>query len=252
MRSATSFYDPGEGVAYLDSVEYYTADYVEAEDGSVYLSNPFVFFPTDTWLKLDRAGGDTLVARLPQAMFEGDDGTVFYARRMVLSDRGDGELDCLPDEAETDVRFTLRGDTLALVDGGLDEQGMPRYILGLATATGGWSCYGEGLTTIVPLRYEPTQKPEGKPEQTIHFVHYNPFIEDDMDEEVPAVCDGDKIYWQLPYSSNRDETYWVVGEWRDNRITVLPQYLGVDTWSCLHLFAMPADYLPESSQLDPF
>ena len=73
-----------------------------------------------------------------------------------------------------------------------------------------------------------------------------------MDEEVPAVCDGDKIYWQLPYSSNRDETYWVVGEWRDNRITVLPQYLGVDTWSCLHLFAMPADYLPESSQLDPF
>lgn len=211
VRSATSFYDPGEGVAYLDSVEYYTADYVEAEDGSV-----------------------------------------FYARRMVLSDRGDGELDCLPDETETDVRFTLRGDTLALVDGGLDEQGMPRYILGLATATGGWSCYGEGLTTIVPLSYEPTQKPEGKPEQNIHFVHYNPFIEDDMDEEVPAVCDGDKIYWQLPYSSNRDETYWVVGEWRDNRITVLPQYLGVDTWSCLHLFAMPADYLPESSQLDPF
>lgn len=45
VRSATSFYDPGEGVAYLDSVEYYTADYVEAEDGSVYLSNPFVFFP---------------------------------------------------------------------------------------------------------------------------------------------------------------------------------------------------------------
>ena len=39
VRSATSFYDPGEGVAYLDSVEYYTADYVEAEDGSVYLSN---------------------------------------------------------------------------------------------------------------------------------------------------------------------------------------------------------------------
>ena len=187
VRSATSFYDPGEGVAYLDSVEYYTADYVEAEDGSVYLSNPFVFFPTDTWLKLDRAEGDTLVARLPQAMFEGDDGTVFYARRMVLSDRGDGELDCLPDEAETDVRFTLRGDTLALVDGGLDEQGMPRYILGLATATGGWSCYGEGLTTIVPLRYEPTQKPEEKPEQTIHFVHYNPFIEDDMDEEVPEI-----------------------------------------------------------------
>ena len=252
VRSATSFYDPGEGVAYLDSVTYYTADYVVAEDGSVYLYNPFVFFPTDTWLKLDRAEGDTLVARLPQAMFEGDDGTVFYARRMVLSDRGDGELDCLPDEAETDVRFTLRGDTLALVDGGLDEQGMPRYILGLATATGGWSCYGEGLTTIVPLSYEPTQKPDGKPEQTIHFVHYNPFIEDDMDEEVPAVCDGDKIYWQLPYSSNRDETYWVVGEWRDNRITVLPQYLGVDTWSCLHLFAMPADYLPESSQLDPF
>lgn len=57
VRSATSFYDPGEGVAYLDSVEYYTADYVEAEDGSVYWSNPFVFFPTDTWLKLDRAGG---------------------------------------------------------------------------------------------------------------------------------------------------------------------------------------------------
>ena len=73
-----------------------------------------------------------------------------------------------------------------------------------------------------------------------------------MDEEVPAICDGDKIYWQLPYSSNSGETYWVEGEWRDNRITVLPQYLGVDTWACLHLFAMPADYLPESSALDPF
>ena len=129
---------PGEGVAYLDSVTYYTADYVEAEDGSVYWSNPFVFLRTDTWLKLDRAGATPSWRELPQAMFEGDDGTVFDARRMVLSDRGDGELDCLPDEAETDVRFTLRGDTLALVDGGLDEQGMPRYILGLATATGGW------------------------------------------------------------------------------------------------------------------
>ena len=39
VRYATSFYDPGEGVAYLDSVGYYTATYVTADDGSVYDSD---------------------------------------------------------------------------------------------------------------------------------------------------------------------------------------------------------------------
>ena len=69
VRSATSFYDPGEGVAYLDSVEYYTADYVEAEDGSFFNvgierlhleqdagKSMHDQSPTETYVDLNRAG----------------------------------------------------------------------------------------------------------------------------------------------------------------------------------------------------
>ena len=80
VRKAMSFYSTGSG-AYIDSVDYYIGDYVMGDDGSVYLKNPFTFFPTQSYLKLDRLEGDTLVARMPQAIYREDD--TYYVSRLV-------------------------------------------------------------------------------------------------------------------------------------------------------------------------
>lgn len=250
-RSATSFYDPGEGYGCLDSVSFYTADYVVADNGDVYLKNPFTFFPTDTWLKLDQTGDGELVAHLPQAMFVDEDGTVFYARRLAFTEL-DGETQTYqPDENQTDVRFTLRGDTLTMAGGETNPQGMPSTILGLSTATGGWSCYGESQLTIVPLGYHPTERPERVPAD-VHNFAYKDLYQSDAEVALISVRDGDKLYWELPYVSYNDEHYWVEGELTDEGLTVKPQYVGVDSWSCLHLFATPAQYDPESFSDEPY
>ena len=251
VRDATSFYDPGEGYGCLDSVSFYTADYVVADNGDVYLKNPFTFFPTDTWLKLDNMGDGTLVARLPQAMFEDEDGTVFYARRLSYTTLGDDMQSYSPDESESDVRFTLHGDTLTMVGEGMNEEGLPSVILGLSTASGGWSCYGEGKMSVVPLLYQPTARPEELPTDVHNFSYLNLYQTDETVASV-SVRDGNKLYWELPYVSNYDEHYWVMGELTDEGLTVKPQYLGVDSWSCLHLFAVPGKYLEESTELEPY
>lgn len=251
VRYATSFYDPGEGVAYLDSVGYYTATYVTADDGSVYIRNPFTFFPSSTWLKLDKGEGNTLTAHLPQAMYEDEDGTVFYAQRMVFSDLDGTPRYFLADDNHTDIRFTLRGDTLTMDDEGMNESGLPNAILALATQTGGWSCYGEGKWQAVPLTSKPTEMAYDLP-RDVYLFTYQDLYHSGQDEAMVTARDGGKLFMRLPYTSYNEEEYCMMGEDKDGVLTIKPQYIGVDSWSGLHLFASPAKYLPESQEMEPY
>lgn len=251
VRNARSYFDPGEGLAEQDSVNYYTADYVVTAEGSLYLHNPFTFFPSDTWLRLDKEADGGYVAHLPQAIYEDEDGTVYYARRMNFNLQGDGSLTLSPDETETDVRFTLRDDTLRMVGGGNSEEGFPRFVMALATETGGWSCYAEATMTVFPISYQPITVPKGAYDDYYTFA-FKDLWQGDQAVSTLAQRYGNKIYWQGTYLSNYDEDYWMEGELSDGKLIVRPQYIGVDSWSCLHLFAMPAVYQPYSSSLEPY
>lgn len=251
VRNARSYFDPGEGLAEQDSVNYYTADYVETTEGSLYLKNPFTFFPSDTWLRLDKEADGAYIAHLPQAIYEDEDGTVYYARRMNFNLEGDGSLTLSPDETETDVRFTLRDDTLRMVSGGDSEGGYPRFVMALATQKGGWSCYAEATMTVFPISYQPLVAPDEAYEDYYTFA-FKDLWHGDQALPMPTMRYGNKIYWQGTYLSNYDESYWMEGELSDGKLIVKPQYIGVDSWSCLHLFAMPAVYQPNSTSLEPY
>lgn len=251
VRNANSFYDQGEGVAGQDSVNYYTADYVVANDGNIYLKNPFTFFPTETWLRLDKEGDNSYVAHLPQAIYEDEDGTVFYARRMVFNLESTGYLSILPDEQQTDIRFTLRNDTLRSENNGISAIGWPQFFMGLATKKGGWSSYGEVAMTIAPFNLQPLTPPERGTEDN-YTLAYKDLYQQDMVIPVPTIRSGNKIYWEVPYTSYNDESYWMEGEIADGKLIVRPQYLGIDTWSCIHLFAVPAQYSAASTGNEPY
>ena len=251
VRNARSYFDPGDGLAEQDSVNYSPADYVGTAEGNLYLHNPFTFLPSDTWLRLDREADGGYVAHLPQAIYEDEDGTVFYARRMNFNLQGDGSLTLSPDEVETDVRFTLRNDTLRMVGGGDSEGGYPRYVMALATQTGGWSCFAEASMTVFPISYQPLTVPKAAYEDYYTFA-FKDLWQSDQALPMPTMRYENKIYWQGTYQSNYDDSYWMEGELSDGKLIVKPQYIGVDPWSCLHLFAMPAVYQPNSTSLEPY
>lgn len=161
VRKAMSFYSTGSG-AYIDSVDYYIGDYVMGDDGSVYLKNPFTFFPTQSYLKLDRLEGDTLVARMPQAIYREDD--TYYVSRLVLKSGNQGMTYGYEQNADgsfnTDMKFLLRGDTLTML-GGETAGDYPEVILGLTTLQGNWAETGEAVFTVRPLDVQSAQLPQG-------------------------------------------------------------------------------------------
>lgn len=246
-RHATSWYTEDNVQASIDEVEGYIADFVRQDDGTVWLKNPFTFFPTDSWMRLDPAQGDTLVAQLPQAMFRSSQGQVFYAMRMEYAMRDDKGGFFLPESDEGyDVKFTLQGNVLKMVtDGNDNAYGEPADILGLATKTGGWSCYGEAALTISPLEWTTTSLPEGV-ETKDYTLNYTNLYGQPATEIVQMGFSGKEVYMSDPVSHN--SAVWLHGTLSGQTLTFLTQYLGPDEARGLHLFLAPAtdDYADET------
>ena len=146
VRKALSFYTDVGG-ANVDSVDYYIGNYVIGDDDCVYLKNPFTFFPTQSYLKLECLNGDTLVAHMPQAIFINTEEIPYYASRMVLKAGSQGMTYGFEQNADgtynTDMRFLFRGDTLTLIGEDNVEGDYPKVILGLTTLAGIWKEAGE-------------------------------------------------------------------------------------------------------------
>ncbi len=237
-RKALSFYSTGAG-ADVDSVDYYIGDYVVGDDGCVYLKNPFTFYPTQSYLKLDRLDGDTLVARMPQAIYQ--DEAMLYASRLVLKSGSQGMTYGYEQNADgtfnTDMRFLLRGDTLTLL--GEDTSGdYPQAILGLATLSGNWAETGEAAFSVRPLGVKPTALPQGVTPQ-LYQLAYSGFYGEGTDLVEVAFADG-KVYLSNPY--NTCGMQWAVGNVAGNSVAFGPQYLGPNEGEGYHEFLCPGVY----------
>ncbi|MCI6161110.1 MAG: hypothetical protein PUH24_06740 [Prevotellaceae bacterium] len=94
---------------------------VEGNDHHPYVKNPFCQKPTGSYLKLEACGGDTLMARLPQAISV-EDGNTTYAMRLVLKVVGE-EFTYIPDTladhtVDAGVKFVWRNDSRIQINKG--------------------------------------------------------------------------------------------------------------------------------------
>lgn len=244
VRKATSFYSTGTDGAAIDSVDYYIGDLVEAADGTVYLKNPFTYFPSGTWLKLDRLSGDTLVARLPQAIFEDpdDDNAVYYASRLTLTSSESGQTYGIERKQDgsyaCDVKFLYSNGTLTMINGDGETDGMPKSILGVVSASGGWGEYGEASFSVRPLTLSPVQLPSGIHRQLCSFTYTDYY--GDVSETLEMGISGNKVYLTNPFTN--EDVQWIEGTIEGDSVVFTSQYLGANRSAGYHMFFCPGVY----------
>ena len=235
------------------SIDYLDGSYVKDSKGNVYLYNPIMLFPTYSYLKLEPFNGDTLVCRTPQPIAN-IYGTVCYATRLKaqISDGGLAYVLDVPDGAtqpNLDIKFVLRGDSLYQVpDDYITFPGttvqVPSVLLGVTDATGMWLTMGEANTALRPCPYSPTMLPAGVKSEPFNLYSLDS-DNDTVRYTTEVAIDGNDVYMTNPYSP--DTLQWIHGTLSGGKATFLPQYIGVDKRSNLHLSFLPATYTTQTS-----
>lgn len=239
-RSSEGIYDWGGGMYSYQTIEGMASDFVINEStNEVFLKNPFSTMATDTWIKGQKANGDTLEFKFPQYITRielAGYGSDYYACRLVLdtvkTDYGTEYVTYVPATDNQTVKFTWRNDSLVKIGNDL---------LGMATAEGAFAGYGDNVTVMHPVK-EPQYRP-ATPGNAEGYALYFPLNDGQTDVRVvKGVTEGDDIYMQ-----GLDETIpeaWVKGTIADNKVEFpAMQYFGVDSSLALpiHKFFAPID-----------
>lgn len=248
-RQATYFTRSFYGSA-LTSANWRLGTLVAADDGALYLQNPFSSLETRSWLKLEHAGGDTLVCHTPQAIYD-NQGQTLYATRLIAQATATN-IKYVPDTLAdgtiaTDLFFTYRNDTLKALFGDTDpDTNYPHDILALAGDNGGWYGYGEAAMAISPSGQTKTTLPAGiTPED-----YYMEYIDGEgvvKRVTTQLAISGDTYYIKNPTAYSNDSSQWMKGTLDGSRLTFTKQYLGVDADDNTHLFLLPANTTYDAS-----
>lgn len=209
-------------------------DFVVGADGSYYLKNPISFMPTDSWIKGDKAQGDTIVFKLPQHIYnlydEYDDSNVkYYASRLVYQ-QIDGQNQYVIDEKSQDIKFVWRNDSLIKVNDGA--------LLGMTSESGSWNGLGD-LTqesTICPF----TNEAPADPSKAVKYVFtFHPSERTTTQRISNVVIEGNDFY-----ADNIDTNIpgaWIHGKIKDGKVTFSgTQFLGLDESAAQFRFNFPA------------
>ena len=234
VREGLSLYEGYGGIKVYD-YDYGTGTYVEGDDGKVYVKDPFNRFPTNTYLVLEKGVGDTLIARLPQAIYDYE-GVNLYAIRYRLN--GDGyELDLNDDGSPVgEVKFVLKDGVLTQLGTSVDASGFPSMIIGLGDETGEWAGYGDGKTVVKPLDEWVAQLPQGVEPQEYRMDYQNS-EGDIMSQVVKVAISGKDLYLSDPVTRSCEQ--WIKGTLEQGKVTFKKQYLGIDSTEYCHLFLSP-------------
>lgn len=218
------------GYVIYSETDGYTSDLVVSEDGSVYLYNPLSTVLSGSWLKCEKAIGDTVVAKFPQAIYQQDADT-YYAYRMLMNDKRDNYV---IDTESQEVKFVWRNDSLIKVDDAL---------IGLTTSTGDWMGYGDDLIEIGAVTDQtaaPTNPNAAKQAYMEYYEHgYTGLGTSCESAFVKYTIEGNNIYI-AGLSPNMPDA-WAKGDIDGDKVVFHSgTYLGVDTISYAHTYLMPA------------
>lgn len=214
-------YDFRNGSVYTMHDHNRIARLVEGNDGNVYLYNPVSQWESNSWLKLDKANGDTLVARFPQVLYT-EDGENYYAFPLFYDAKADTyapkELDA--DNYVAESRFVYKDGVLTQLDDALIGQVMGDYQ---------WMDAGDSHLVVAPVDVPQNRLPDSLADKlSTYIISYDKGGSDPVSVVVKGVTDGGKVYLSNPLSS--DNSQWIIGQINgDKAVFTTNQYLGPDT-----------------------
>lgn len=222
---------------------YYTCtlgEYVQGDDGNVYIKNPYSQKKTGSYIKLEPLAGDTLVAHMPQAITELDDEKTYAMRlRLHVADEGftyypdtlaDGTIDA-------DVKFVMRNDSIIQLGEGIDQGAdIPKTILGEVNADGIWTGFGDDNVVYSIIHEQPAVLPQGAVllDYRLHYAVNDTTSGDKMLKL--AIVDEKDIYVENPI----DPQQWMRGEISGDKAVFKTQYLGRNEDENCHQYLVPA------------
>lgn len=213
-------------------------DVVFAEDGSVYIHNPLATYWSNSYVKGNRADGDTIEVSLPQHIDHidadewGNEAQDMYLFKCQYQSLDDGSATFVPVDGDQTMKYVWRNDSLIMVNSTADS-----YLLGACDETGGWYGYGDYTSNYSVLNI-PAVQPSGD----IHTCAFSHLVDGVDDGRIARMAtDGDDIYLS-GISSNLPDA-WIKGTVSgDKAVFAGKQYLGVDSATESHLFFMPIGY----------
>ncbi len=162
---------------------------VFADNGDVYLKNPFSQIPTNSFLK-GKLEDNHISITLPQhvmSLYDEDEDYTYqlYAHMLTLSDDGT-QIIKAPDQT---LSLSKKDDGSWVMDGG--------HILGMTYKNGNWTGFGERAMVYSPLTDKPAEIPAGLTFETMALTYSN------TGHFVKFAVDGDKCYLKdLLYSKD--------------------------------------------------
>lgn len=240
LRLGLSYFYPTSWGVSNDIEDWLVGNYTVADDGSVYIGNPFFGLNTGTWLKLEKAGGDTLVCRTPQAIFN-DGSQTYYAVRMkmVVDDNGTSyvyDTDPADESKVLPMHFLFQNGKLTTLDGNVDD-GYPSVMLALMDATGGYYGYGSAVMTLQPVGYTATVLPDGLTTGQEALRYSTQDSTQFTSTIIASAEDGKSLYLRVPELGSDEQPLWIRADKTSEGLKVEKQYLGVA--NAHHYFCLP-------------
>lgn len=232
---------PSDGAIYDYFADGCVADLVEADDGSLYIKNPFGFFSVDdaeVWVKAVKAAdGNGYEVHLPQAVYDnqGGEDPILYAWRYVK----DGSNNYAKVDANSQVvRFEQQGDSLVKV-------GDATAFIGLGAADGFF--YGYGDTVAIYSKPAAAPSPSATATPVAYKMSYYGPGNASMTQEVSVVFEGNRVFLGGLDATQKD--LWCEGTIEGNQLKLEKwQYMGVDhgntTYGAGHMYLYPFGWGP--------
>lgn len=224
------------GYVFPTSIDGTVERYVEGSNGEVYLQNAVGTIVPDTWIKGEKAQGDTIQFNFPQKYYVqeavDDDGNptgeqeYFYLFRSVLNEDGSS---LVPDETSQTIKYVLRNDSLIRVDN--YDKGV---YLALCAEDGGWTGYADYYQTWSKMKEQPSV-----PSVTATKAKYQiEYINTDGIEDariVDVAIDGNDFY--LGNLTDNAPDNWAKGKIDGDKVVFDGKiYMGVDPVNQMHTF----------------
>lgn len=237
-RTAGAIYDWGGGMYEYQKIDGMAFDFViNDETGEAFIKNPLSSMLTDTWIKGQKAVGDTLEFKFPQYATRielGGFGDDYYVCRLKLdtveTDWGTKYTAFVPDMDSQTIQYVWRNDSLIKVGDA---------IMGMATSDGTFAGYGDIVQTNHPVK-EARYVPE-HPENAGGYAMFFPLQDEQTDVRVvKGTTEGSAVYLQGLDEMLPDA--WVKGTLSDGKVSFpAMQYFGVDSSLALplHKFFAP-------------
>lgn len=219
-------YDFRNGSAFSLHDQDRIAQIVVADNGDIYLYNPISEWESNSWIKLEKAQGDTLVARFPQALFS-EGGDTYYAFPLFYDAT---QKTYVPKELDSDnylaeSKFVYKDGVLRQIDDALIGQVMADYT---------WMDAGDSHLCVGPLTTPQNVLPQSaKDKLQTYILSYDKGGSDPVSVVAKGTIDDGKIYLENPL--NTDGTQWIVGTLEGNKaVFETGQYLGPDSVKTHH------------------